>query len=123
MPKVALFYTKYEGSGYHDDYSSEVLAGAATEWVDLTDEEYKYLRDYKWRLAPDNVIIVQFPATGVKPLINNLRALIETDQKKQAEEKLAEEKRREAAKLKKAAKKHKDEKALFEALKKKFEGE
>jgi hypothetical protein len=121
MPKVAIFTTINTWDSYGDD-SLTTLTGAAGEWTEVSDEDYKYLYQHSNRLLQDGqVFVVQYKDVEVKKLVTDIKKLIHKDKEDIAKRKQEAEAKALAAKMKKIAKKEQTEKELFEALKQKFE--
>lgn len=120
MSKVAIFSLLNSWGEYGDDCYS-TLGAATTEWTEVSEEDYKYLRHHSNRLISDGqVFVVKYNDYEVKKVINDIHELIKKDKEDIEKRKKEAEAKALAAKLKKIAKKEQTEKELFEALKQKF---
>lgn len=116
-------------SDYDDYYSRKIVQDSISDWEEISDEDYLFLRTNLFRLARDYQrdfdLLPTLLVKDDKPVIDrivSIKEYIEQEKQQAAKEKAeADAKKREREKNR-LLKKNKSEKELFEELKKKFEG-
>lgn len=128
MPKVKLIIT--DVTSYDDYYSNEIIRAGLSDWEEVSDEDYKFLKDNQFRLnrvmdVPGSVHLVVQDDKPIAQRIKSLKKAIEDERLKiEREEAERLRKRLEAAdkrKLKKAAKDAEERRRMFEVLKQEFD--
>lgn len=121
MHKVAIIKVDYSYN-YDDDYSSsQMIVNSITDWTEVSDEQFKLLRNAE-RLQGDFRVIEQPYDTG-EFIRKTVADYIAAEEKRIAAEATAKRKRDEAAQKKKLAKLARDEasrRQMFEELQKEF---
>lgn len=123
MKKVKIFKAD---DGYGDEYSSSVLREGITDWEEISDEDYKFLKDNFHSIYRDtgfggNLVLITQDDVPVVKRIESIKRLI--DAKKAAIDKEKREKEAEALKraMKKKAKTEEQERKLLVELQAKYE--
>jgi hypothetical protein len=118
---IKVVRTESNYDEYGDSYAS-YIAESITDWDEISDEDYEFLKKYSYSIFKDNsrnlLFITKYDKKTLIDLINEARPAIEKKLKDDAEK---EKLRKEAAELKKQLKNVKtleDKKILFEQLKK-----
>lgn len=120
-----------EDGSYDDDYSNAIIRDGISDWEEISDEDYKFLKKNSHLLTQiiqTNVynyncvlkIIVQ-DDIPIKVRINSIKEELVKIKNKQEEAARKREEQKLARELKRKAKDEASEKKLFEELKKKFE--
>jgi len=133
MPKVKLLITT-SGVSYdeYDSYSADIIRAGLTDWEEITDQEYEYLKSKKYYLGQalklrsgEEIVIMKQDDRPVVERISSLTTFIKKLEDERAKEEAARLKKKEDAaltrKLKKQAKTEAEELALLQQLKEKHE--
>lgn len=129
VKQVKIILGKEILSSYDDPYNYTLIRDGITDWEEISDEDYDFLRRnlsylYKTYNEEYDNLVPMILVKDDKPVfdrISSIREFIEQMKTKETERK-AEEERKKAEKAKKRMlKKVADERALFEQLKEKFD--
>lgn len=127
--QVKIILSKEVLTSYDDPYNYTLIRDGITDWEEISDEDYDFLR---WNLSylcktyneEYGNLVPMIIVKDDKPVLDRIESIkdfIEQLKTKEAERK-AEEERKKAEKAKKRMmKKVADERALFEQLKEKFD--
>jgi len=127
MSKLVKILLSEDVSVYdYDDYMSKsILRESISDWEEISDDDFSFLRDNIWSLRdwPANCkpLLLVKDEMPVMDRITSIKAEIDLEQKRKAA-KLAEKRRKELERQQaKLLKKADSEKALLERLKSKYE--
>lgn len=127
VKQVKILLSRELYNEYDDIYSRSILQDGISDWEEISDEDYDFLRRNLYMLS--NLYTKEYNLSPVlivkdeRPVFDRIQSIKEyINQEKQKEAKRkAEEERKKAEKAKKRMMKQTaDERALFEQLKEKF---
>lgn len=127
--QVKIILSKEVITSYDDPYNYTLIRDGITDWEEISDEDYDFLRwnlSYLYKTYNEEYgnLVPMIIVKDDKPVLDRIESIkefIEQLKTKEAERK-AEEERKKAEKAKKRMmKKVADERALFEQLKEKFD--
>ena len=123
MHEVALI--QITGGAIYDDYnSSEIIVSSITDWVMLTPDEFKHLKDWVKshpKATYQNYRVIE--KFDIETVQMNIKLAIEQEIKRKADvekAKAVKDKKKIERDLRKKAKTEAEEKALLEALQQKY---
>jgi Trm5-related predicted tRNA methylase len=123
--RIVLVHDLY--TDYNDNESQAVIRDSVSDWEQITDEEYRLLKDNWWRLAHhlgnhDNgrPILLEKDRVPVRQRISSIREWVQQEQEKIQAEKAAKQAQAEERARKKLLKNAESERKLLEELKKKY---
>lgn len=124
MPKIKLLLVEETYYDYDDNYHEAVLKSGITDWEEVSEEDYDFLKRNKFRLKSvdgSNILIVSQDSIPILKRIQDIKDEIQKEIDKAEEEKNKKKKKAEENRLKKLAKTEAQEKELLNILKSKYE--
>lgn len=124
MPKIKLLLVEETYYDYDDNYNAAVLRSGITDWEEVSQEDYDFLKRNKFRLKSvdgSNILIVSQDSIPILKRIQDIKDEIQKEIDKAEEEKNKKKKKAEENRLKKIAKTEAQEKELLNILKTKYE--
>ncbi len=108
-----------------DYYSQKLIRDSITDWEEISDEDFKFLRANLHRIYPPHgefaPCIITKDDEPIVERISQLRAAIDREKRQQEEREAKKRLAKEAKERERLMKKLGSEKVLYEELKKKFE--
>lgn len=127
VKQVKILLSRDVYDGYDDPYSRSILQDGISDWEEISDEDYNFLRNNLYMLS--NLYSKEYNLSPIlvvkdeKPVLNRIESIkefIKNEQRREAERKAEEERKKTEKAKKRMLKKVADERALFEQLKEKF---
>ena len=119
MKKIAIIQYNYQDFYNDDFYSSKAVVESITDWTEVTDEEYKILKNGMRHVNGKYYAVIERPENEPQFVKETVKSYL--DKIKKLEKARVDAQKRHEAKAQEA--KEKRERKQFEKLKAKFEAE
>ena len=127
MKEVRIVLVHDLSSGYDDDDSQSAIKEGVTDWEQVSDEEYRLLKDHWWRLSHEmgayargRPVLLEKDSEPVKQRIGSIREWVRKEQERVQAESAAKRAKVEERARKKLLKDAESELKLLEELRKKY---